>query len=375
MANLLEELLNVCRFCLSENKQYLQPIMKALDSTLTPDEIERYTGIRINTDDDCTLYAICMECTSTLKKSIEYRTNCINNQIHFEELLMMLVASAECTNPEDTETVICLDSDDDGTDLNSIEDILHEESIGLEDSLSYEKDMLQEEVSCIDTIRSYNSPQPSKRMFNDEDEMYSANYILPGESCYSDSDDGESSVTTKKQRKNYTFKKDPPKEQRLVKEKKTYDFSPLKISKNYFVKSYKVGKRIYPKALCDVCGIMVCDINSHVRNHFPATFFPCPHCPVKMKGKTNLKSHIDTVHFKKVGKTCNICGKGFIHHKTYRYHMLGHQSEGKTFECKVCGKIFDKPCGLSDHCKRVHNLARPTKRGSSLARLETKDSQ
>ncbi|XP_050079668.1 zinc finger protein 85-like [Anopheles maculipalpis] len=347
MANLLEELLNVCRFCLSENKQYLQPIMKALDSTLTPDEIERYTGIRINTDDDCTLYAICMECTSTLKKSIEYRTNCINNQIHFEELLMMLVTSAECTDPEDTETVICLDSDDDGTDLSSIEDIFHEETIPkkkyfvqevkilLEQVSRQEVTMLQKDGSCTDSC-------------NEGNEMYSANYIAIGEPYSSEISEDDVPDPSEKAKRKRNAKELPD----LSK------FTP----DNYVLRTCNGVKKMYLKSLCDVCGVRSHNIKKHMQIHFPDTFYSCPHCSVVMKDKTNMKAHIDTVHFKKVGKTCNICGKGFIHHKTYRYHMLGHQSDGKAFECKVCGKTFNKPYGLSDHSKRVHNLTKPPKR-------------
>ncbi|XP_035901532.1 zinc finger imprinted 3-like [Anopheles stephensi] len=375
MANVLQELLNVCRFCLSEDLQRLQPIMRILDSTITPGEIERYTGILINTDEDCTLYAICTECTSRLKKSVEYRTACIKNQTHYEELLMMLVASTECTDHEDTQSVICLDSDDDTMDFNSYEeisqkeDILEEYNLLLDENISQAMNMSHEEDSCTYTIRSANSTQSSKIMCNEEDEMYSANYIEPGEPCNSDSDVDKKSEPKKKPRKKYTRKKDiPPEEQHVApkpdKERKVYDFTVLNGSNRYFVKSYKHGKRVYPKSLCDVCGIMVCDINGHIRNHFPETLYTCPRCPVKMKSKTNLKAHINTVHYKMVGKTCNICGKGFVHHKTYRYHMLGHQSEGEAFECKVCGKTFNNPFCLSDHNKRVHNLAKPLKRNS-----------
>ncbi|XP_035899152.1 zinc finger protein 54-like [Anopheles stephensi] len=154
--------------------------MRILDSTITPGDIDRYTGIRINTDEDCTLYAICTACTSRLKKSVEYRTACIKNQTHYEELLMMLVASTECTDHEDTQSVICLDSDDDTMEFNSFEqEAPNQTHFPQAVNIQQEVDMLQEEDSCTDTIRSSNSTQLS--MCNEEGEMYSANYIEPGE--------------------------------------------------------------------------------------------------------------------------------------------------------------------------------------------------
>ncbi|XP_035901531.1 zinc finger protein 699-like isoform X2 [Anopheles stephensi] len=366
MANVLQELLNVCRFCLSEDLQRLQPIMRILDSTITPGEIDRYTGIRVNTDEDCTLYAICTECTSRLKKSVEYRTACINNQKHYEELLMMLVASTECTDHANTQTC-----DDDSMEYNSFEQESPKQThVPRAVNIQQEVNMLHAEDSCTDTIRSSNSTQSSNRaMCNEENEMYSANYIEPGEPCNSDSD--ERSGQKKKPRKSYTYKIQLPPTQEVPvvrdktgREKKVYDFTLLNGSDCYFVKSSKDGKRVYLKSLCDVCGIMVCDIHGHLRNHFPEKLYSCPHCSVKIKSKQYMKAHINTVHLKKIGKTCNICGKGFVHHKTYRYHMLGHQSEGKTYECQPCGKTFDKAFGLRDHYNRVHNFFKTPKQTS-----------
>ncbi|XP_052889213.1 zinc finger protein 652-A-like [Anopheles moucheti] len=348
MANVLQELLNVCRFCLCDSKRDLKPILDILDCTLTTDEVARYTGIQVNTDEDCSLSAICMECISKLRKSIEFRQTCLNNQNYIEEMLMMLVASAVGTSCESAESAEYMESADEENDL-----------------LVYQ---IQEEDSDIEFNANSNST-PSPDVCNMDNDMYCANYIEPATSYHSDSDDIWAMPTEepkKKPRKKYTYKKDaPPKP--IVKEhkrkRKMYEFSALSESPLYYVKTYKDGKRLCMKTLCDICGKLVTTFSSHMETHFAEMTHSCPHCPVKMKKKNNMSQHIKTVHYKIVGKTCNICGKGFVHHKTYRYHMLSHQSEANLhqFECKPCGKIFSKPFGLRDHQNRVHNIARNLK--------------
>uniref|UniRef100_A0A182WG34 C2H2-type domain-containing protein n=1 Tax=Anopheles minimus TaxID=112268 RepID=A0A182WG34_9DIPT len=91
----------------------------------------------------------------------------------------------------------------------------------------------------------------------------------------------------------------------------------------------------------------------------------CPQCPVKAKCKNYITEHIRTVHLRVIKKTCDICGKGFVHHKTYRYHMLTHQDEGKTIECVDCSKTFSNSIYLRDHINRLHNPDKKIKKKKS----------
>uniref|UniRef100_A0A182MMF1 C2H2-type domain-containing protein n=1 Tax=Anopheles culicifacies TaxID=139723 RepID=A0A182MMF1_9DIPT len=223
----------------------------------------------------------------------------------------MLVASAESTAYESAESEKEEERSDDPLDHTVFEDML-----------------LDEDISC-EPIHSPHSIVSSEQPNEDDDDMYCANYIEPGTSYHSESDDiWETEKTeTKKPRKKYTYKKyacsvQEPVVQQRIRKKKTYEFSALTQSQCYYVKKYKDVTRMYMKALCEICGKLVSCFSNHMETHTGSSWHSCPHCPVKMKKKTNLSAHIKTVHYKIVGKTCNICGKGFVHHKTYRYHMV-----------------------------------------------------
>uniref|UniRef100_A0A182K4R1 C2H2-type domain-containing protein n=1 Tax=Anopheles christyi TaxID=43041 RepID=A0A182K4R1_9DIPT len=129
--------------------------------------------------------------------------------------------------------------------------------------------------------------------------------------------------------------------------------------------------------LCELCGKTVVDITRHYENHSEPTY-SCPHCPVKMKQKSNITNHVLQVHLRKPSRTCKICGIGFIHHKTYRYHMLTHEGEGKTFECKDCSKTFPNAIYLRDHFNRLHNIVKTVRKaepGDKVRRTTQKKKQ
>ncbi|XP_041783280.1 zinc finger protein 709-like [Anopheles merus] len=205
-------------------------------------------------------------------------------------------------------------------------------------------------------------------MQDDDAELYSANYITPGDPYHSLTDESRTNtllLRSAKQRESTRSGADllenvQPNVRRPGKSKgkkrKILDASIVDQSPGYYIKKYKAGLCVRPKTLCEVCGVFVIGVRRHLLNHRQESLYGCPHCPVKMKQKSNIMAHINTVHFKTVGKTCGICGKGFVHHKTYRYHMLTHESTGKRFECKDCSKTFSNQFTQRDHFKRFHSF-------------------
>ncbi|XP_052889215.1 protein odd-skipped-related 2-like [Anopheles moucheti] len=326
MASNEREIYSICRFCLCQDEEYLIPITKMLDSTLTIEDVERFTGIKF-TVDEAMLNSMCLECTNSLKNSVTFRTNCMNNNSIFYDLTSVLITNAGSIYGD---TVEYLDSEFEEEDEKNFDKIDEKpfKTFSIEPyfktksspQTTYEEEYIQDGQE--DTLTSNNDEQ------NEDDFPYSANRIEPGESL-SDEDMFAPNFF------------DQP--------------SFKKVKKSPKDKNLRGRRKLH---LCNWCGIFVHHIPSHVLIHKEEATFSCPYCSVKMKQKGNLSQHIQTVHFKTVGKTCEICGKGFIHHKTYRYHMLTHQDAGNSFECQVCSKQFNRSSGLEDHLKKFHSIVR-----------------
>ncbi|XP_049292176.1 PR domain zinc finger protein 5-like isoform X10 [Anopheles funestus] len=322
MANILRELSDICRFCLCQNVKQIIPIAKTLDKLLTVADIERFTGIQLSNMS----HAVCLECLNKLKMSAEFRTFCMSNDSRFQMLHSMLVESAE------KEAIECAESSDDDIDMLDF-DGLDENDTKNSCNESVSSETYKEEISYTEEHIKCRS-QNMERVHDEKSaEDYSANYIEPGVTLVSDEE----------------------------------DIDPRDLIYTALNPSYpRVGscQRVKGKRrlhLCDACGKMVIDISYHYFTHATEATFACPHCPAMIKTKNSLLAHIKTVHFKMITKTCEICGKGFVHHKTYRYHMSAHKSEGDSYECKPCSRTFNHPSGYQQHLKRFHSISKKIK--------------
>ncbi|XP_052889911.1 zinc finger protein 283-like [Anopheles moucheti] len=323
MANALRELSEICRFCLCQNERLLIPIAKTLDTLLTIEDIERFSGVKLST----TSYAICLECINKLKMSVEFRILCLSNDSRFQMLRSMLM---ECVESKKNEAIECLDVSDDDIDMLNFDYMEESDSENKGNETLLTKTIDQEnsyaEKHTGRSQKSFNTAYDERTSMED----YSANFIEPGVTLVSDEEDID------------------PKD--LI-------YTPLNPSYPRVGSCQRVkGKRRLH--LCDACGKMVIDIVYHFFTHATEANFACPHCPAKIKTKSSLAAHIKTVHLKTIMKTCEICGKGFVHHKTYRYHMNVHKSEGKTYECKPCSRTFSHLIGYQQHIKRFHSISK-----------------
>ncbi|XP_041785206.1 asparagine-rich zinc finger protein AZF1-like [Anopheles merus] len=358
-----EELIKVCRFCLCEDDDCLIPIEDLLDFEITTEDLERFSGIEINDDNKAT-FSVCMDCTSKLKVSATFRNTCLKNDPLFRDLYKVLVASGK----ERLQKVVArieLSDTDDGMDdedaqtkpvviyLNdplwkpskqSVPEVppvpkLPKRSVEIPAMITDDDDATQhsEAFSCTSTT--------DEVVCDGELFAYSANYIEPGEVLFDPNEMWQMFI-------NWGGSLNPP-----------------------YPKVRELGKKKKKRYLCDICGISISCILRHYDNHSEEQIHSCPHCPVKMKQKSNIAQHILTVHLKQNTRKCKICGKGFIHHKTYRYHMLTHEGEGKTFECPDCEKTFPNAIYLRDHFNRLHNAAKTAKKTEPAKKVRRKRNQ
>uniref|UniRef100_A0A182P534 C2H2-type domain-containing protein n=1 Tax=Anopheles epiroticus TaxID=199890 RepID=A0A182P534_9DIPT len=345
------EFAKICRFCLCEEEGKLIPIEKLQDFEVTIEDIVRFTGIQIN-DSNKASYAVCSECTNKLKTSAAFRSFCLQNDTLFHDLCVMLVTSGQETHYEFDGTVAWTESSNilphNGMVcgvLNPPPEAIHLNDLFKKPEPTVEVFALSEapmqttnvlnDNENIQHSHTFSTTSTVEELIFDNDELfaYSANSTIPGEILFDDDVLWDSPCFLDWED---SFNPPPPPDVPYV---------------------YVKGKR--KQHLCDICGIMVGHVRRHYMNHSEEPLYACPHCPVKMKQKANIAQHIQQVHLKQPTKTCEVCGKGFVHHKTYRYHMLSHEGEGKTFECQDCLKTFTNAIYLRDHINRLHNVARP----------------
>uniref|UniRef100_A0A182P533 ZAD domain-containing protein n=1 Tax=Anopheles epiroticus TaxID=199890 RepID=A0A182P533_9DIPT len=342
-------IVNVCRFCLCEEEVKLIPIVNILGSEVTIEDIVRFTGIQINESNKAS-YAVCSQCTLKLKTSTAFRKSCLNNNPMFHELCALLITSDKEKHFKIVDTILLSDSSsDDGMDCADF--YPKPEVIYLNDPLwkstlreppkqitvvSNNNELAPPNTQHTQPIHSFSTTSTTEDLVFDNDELfaYSANSITPGEILFDDNVLWDSPCF-------HNWK---------------HSFNPPPPPRTHYV---YVRHRRKP-LLCELCGLIMFHIKTHMAVHSEASF-ACPYCPVKTKHKTNMTLHIRQVHQKAVSRTCKICGKGFIHHKTYRYHMLTHEGEGKTFECQDCSRTFSNAIYLRDHFNRLHNAAKKIK--------------
>ena len=103
---------------------------------------------------------------------------------------------------------------------------------------------------------------------------------------------------------------------------------------------------------CTVCGNMYNDsnFNAHVMSHCNLKTNKCNICNKFISNRSNLKTHMMTVHYNIKKFECHICGYKCAHSYALKKHILTHKHEHK-FSCKTCDRKFTKMNGLVLHMK------------------------
>ncbi|XP_050092975.1 zinc finger protein 77-like isoform X3 [Anopheles aquasalis] len=323
----LGEISNFCRFCLSQDYESLMPLSSAIESlSFSVQDIEETTGISI-LECETTCLAVCSKCSTRIELAVDFRRSCIKENIKFLQLFGHIIDKLRSS------------------------DIAEE---NLEDAARVKNDPLKIEIAKQNELtneNTYKSHDDPVLPMEESIEPFDIRTTNGQEACDDETRSSEdlprlSSDTMKSKRKATNTKvaaRSP--NGRKAKSKELFGNSEGDIPN-------KSGKR--QKRLCGICGAQVYNLSDHTRSHTKQNLHKCPHCPVQMTSASNLRTHVRLVHEKVVVKSCEPCGKGFITYNAYTMHMLTQHNIGKHYQCEICHKIFNTTTSRLNHIKQMH---------------------
>lgn len=109
---------------------------------------------------------------------------------------------------------------------------------------------------------------------------------------------------------------------------------------------------------CDKCPktfLKSHQLKLHEIKHSSEKSFSCPQCDRKFLHKSNVQTHIRTVHEQAYKHVCDICAKEFRNKASYDSHYkLVHCNEDSShnIQCKICGSWLKHEYGLKRHMKK-----------------------
>uniref|UniRef100_A0A1S4HCQ4 Uncharacterized protein n=1 Tax=Anopheles gambiae TaxID=7165 RepID=A0A1S4HCQ4_ANOGA len=341
---------NICRFCLNQKQDQLVPLITIVDSSLTLENIERFTGIE-NLEEESKQYASCSDCHMALLSSVSFRNTCLANEALFREL---------CTVVEEH-------LDDDEADefvVEELQETVSEMEFIVVNNRKKRKATERKEspagkaLTCSRTTRRVNDGTKP-------DTDYCANRIELGEPFSSDEEQRSTRAGQVILDKEALFAESL----RLIREAQERNVHATAETlesagdeSNDSSHAPPVASERHPRApkmqLCEVCGKVVQKLSEHIAIHTKEMRYACPHCPVRMANHANLYRHVQAVHLKRVVKSCEICAKGFTSNASYKSHMRSEHGIGETYECKLCPKKFNHPGNYRVHFIRCHSDVR-----------------
>ncbi|XP_052889743.1 zinc finger protein 418-like [Anopheles moucheti] len=335
----------ICRFCLSQDWDKLVQLNTIINSTLTLQDIKRFTGIK-NLEEENKPYVLCGDCHIKLINSVTFRHSCLANEAFFREFCLGFEELAD-SHGEETEKTTAEPNES----VSEIEFIVvnkrkKRKIVTMQNDLLERSERLSCEFEETETTHDFD---------------YCANRIEPGEPSSSDEECSEKPQLVRNKvamDRNTLFIES----MRLIKAtQQRQEVARIaassavesKSSTSHLVRD-RCSKAIRSQ-LCDVCGKVVHKLSDHMSIHTKEMRYACPHCPVRMANHGNLYRHVQAVHMKRIMKTCKDCNKGFTSDGSYKSHMRSEHGIGETYECKLCPKKFNHPGNYRVHIIRCHS--------------------
>uniref|UniRef100_A0A182WCX4 C2H2-type domain-containing protein n=1 Tax=Anopheles minimus TaxID=112268 RepID=A0A182WCX4_9DIPT len=332
-------------FCLSQDWENLVALSTIINSTLTWEDVKRFTGIK-ELGEETKPYVLCGDCHIKLINSVTFRHSCLANEAFFREFCLELEDFAD-NNCEETEQNAAVPSES----ISEIEFIVVDKR---------KKRKATAAKKALPTARERFSCEHEKTdALSDFD--YCANRIELGEPYSNDDEHSDN--------------------RQLMREKVTLDSNELFVESMRLIRAAQQHQqhvrnegnggnetkssnallvrdrfsKVIRSQLCDVCGKVVLKLSDHMTIHTKEMKYACPHCPVRMANHGNLYRHVQAVHMKRITKSCEVCNKGFTSNSSYKSHMRSEHGIGDTYECKLCPKKFNHPGNYRVHLIRCHS--------------------
>ncbi|XP_049542212.1 zinc finger protein 77-like isoform X1 [Anopheles darlingi] len=330
----LGEINNFCRFCLSQDYENLMPLSNAIeDFSFSIQDIQQTTGISIFENEiDC--LTVCTKCSNRIKLAVDFRHSCINGNVIFLQLFGHIIDKLRSSDIVD-------------------ENLEHAEYI-TDDPLNMEM-IQQSEPNNENTLKAHDETpmEETEELF---DERTSNGQEDCGDENSSSEDLSPVPTSTLKSKRKITNKRmaataSSASDRKKAKSKEKIGYNENGKANNPNKTSRSDGHR---KRLCGICGALVYNLVDHTRSHTKENLLKCPHCPVQMANATNLLRHVHTVHEKVVIKSCEPCGKGFITYDSYKSHLRTYHNIGAQYQCEICLKMFKHPSSRRGHIQRKH---------------------
>ncbi|XP_049542214.1 zinc finger protein 782-like isoform X3 [Anopheles darlingi] len=328
----LGEISNFCRFCLSQDCELLIPLSRAIENhSFSIQDIQQTTGISILENEiDC--LSVCTKCSNRIKLAVDFRHSCINGNVIFLQLFGHIIDKLRSSDIVD-------------------ENLEHAENIK-DDPLNMEM-ILQNDPNNENTLKAHDETpmEETEELF---DERTSNGQEDCGDENSSSEDLSPVPTSTLKSKRKITNKRmaaTATSSHRKTKSKERIeDINEDKVNKP--LKRKQSGKN--RKRLCGICGALVFNLVGHTRSHTKENLLKCPHCPVQMAHATNLRSHVRLVHEKIAVKSCEPCGKEFLTYNSYKSHLLSHHNIGERYQCEICLRMFNSTSSRGVHIRRMH---------------------